>query len=186
VILAFYSEESGVGKVVCADALGYEGTREQKVAFVDRLKLHGHVLAPIRVPMTINVGGDPVFQHPIREVEGRAFIIGLLGSPGKGNGIRGLDEGFWTRQVIDRAREAKERGAWTVISDMRFLEEQEAIHQAGGWIVEVIRPHGSLGRHNEQRVRVDHVIVNDGSLDDLRGQVESYLNKLQHMRAHGS
>lgn len=166
------------GKVVCADALGFEGTRMEKVAWVDRLKLHGEVFAPIQVLGAVTFDGVPVRMHPIRQVGGREFIIGLLGSPDKGNGIRGLDEKFWTRQVIERDA----RRPWdsiTLISDLRFLEEAESVYAAYGAIVEVVRPDAPC--FNEQRVpdgQIRHTISNDGGLDELRAQVEHHMERI--------
>lgn len=194
-ILAFYSEASGTGKdtaanyatdllsergyqvvrdafawdgkVVAADALGIDGTRLEKVAAIDEIKLAGGVHA--RAGKLDDV---------VSWVTGRDFLIGLLGSPGKGAGIRGLDESFWTRQVVERAR--LNEGGWTIISDMRFLEEAEAIKAAGGQVVEIIRP-DNFGKFNEQRLSsslVDHVIHNTGTLGDLRRNVNWYVNYL--------
>jgi hypothetical protein len=213
-ILAFYSEASGTGKdtaatyaadaltargrnvardafawdgkVVCADALGIPGTREEKIALIDEIKLYGAVSA--------------FMEHPVKDhVEtfwgqtGRDFIIGLLGSPGEGNGIRGLDEGFWTRQVLRRAGEHMRLGGyaahgdhggwvpgWTIVSDMRFVEEAEAVCAAGGKVVELVRDK-NVGRFNEQRLSpelIDHTIWNTGTLEDLRYNVEWYVGRL--------
>jgi hypothetical protein len=214
-ILAFYSETSGAGKdtaadvaaeclradgvnvvrdafawdgkVVCADALGIEGTRMEKVAAIDAIKLGGYV--------EWRGGSDGVVDRdtPRGATLGRDFIIGLLGSPDKGNGVRGLDEGFWTRQVVHRADKLtwNEHGGrsvadywdnWTVISDLRFQEEGVAVKRAGGRIVEIHRPHGSLGAFNEQRVPVDFKITNDGTLEQLATQVVDYVRVLRQTR----
>ena len=199
-ILAFYSEASGSGKdtaadlaakhlrergyvverdafawdgkVVCADALGIQGTREEKVVEIDRLKLS-------------KTGA--VFYQAAREdgrvyhapcVTGRDFIIGLLGSPGKGNGIRGLDEEFWTRQVVNRA--AFTDADFTIVSDMRFLEEAKSVRGVDGRVVEIVRGE-NLGTFNEQRLPhdlVDHVIQNDGTLYELELRVCAYVESL--------
>lgn len=191
-IIAFYSEASGTGKdtaagfaikrlhrlgyaaiqdafawdgkVVCADALGITGTRQEKVAFIDKLKLHGFVSSSWS-------GNEQSFQA------GREFIIGLLGSPGKGNGIRGLAPQFWTQQIITRAQFAT---GWTAVSDMRYKEEAEAVKATGGKVVEIVRGK-NLGTFNEQRLppeMIDHTIDNNGSVDDLRGAVERYINSI--------
>ena len=191
-ILAFYSEQAGTGKdtaadfahdylfsrgvaavrdafawdgkVVCADALGITGTREEKIAAVDRIKLTGRVYYDLGAEET-------------GSVEGREFIIGLLGSPGKGNGVRGRSPKFWTNQVVNRS---KFTTGWTVVSDMRYLEEAESVRAESGLIVEIVRGK-NLGKFNEQRLpreMIDHVIVNNGTLESLRAKVEQYVGFL--------
>lgn len=163
------------GKVVCADALGYEGTPEQKVAFIDDLKNHGEVHCPIRAPVAITVNGDGLYRHPIGCVSGREFIIGLLGDPETGTGVRGIDEGFWTRQVLLADRP----GVVTLLSDARFLEEGEALRGTDARIVEVVRDESI--RFNEQRWPdewIHHVIRNDGTLDDLQTKVDNVMRSV--------
>lgn len=153
------------GKTVCADALGIEGTREEKIAAIDELKIHGRVIRSV----------EKITSSASWGVTGREFIIGLLGSPGVGNGIRGLDEGFWTRQVVRRDIELGLDG-YTFLSDMRFLEEGKTVKDAGGVIIEVIRQ--GAPTFNEQRFPaewIDLEIVNDGTLDDLRNRVENHV-----------
>lgn len=163
------------GKVVAADALGIQGTREEKIAAIDLIKLHGRVEWTSAMPIDdVQIAG--------KRVTGRDFIIGLLGSPGKNTGIRGLSETFWTTQVKRRAFEALHRyGHWTVVSDLRFLEEAEGIVDYGGKVVEVVRPEGSLGTFNEQRVPDELIyakIVNDGTLEGLKNAVERVVGRI--------
>lgn len=193
-ILAFYSEASGTGKdtaanfaaarfaahgkrvvrdafawdgkVLAADALGIEGTRAEKIAMIDRLKLDGFVS-----------WGVPWMDFAPK-LTGREFLIGLLGTPDKHDGVRGLDDRFWTNQVLRRDEEfTADEAGYTVVSDMRFIEEAQAVKGAGGRVVEIVR-NESLGRFNEQRISpdlIDHTIHNFGTLEELEREVSWYV-----------
>jgi hypothetical protein len=63
-----------------------------------------------------------------------------------------------------------------VCSDLRFLNEAEAIRQLGGKIIRVYRQGtGSDGHASEtelDRIECDYELVNNGSLDDLRNKLK--------------
>jgi hypothetical protein len=159
------------GKVVCADALGIEGTRETKIAAVDRLKHEGTVT--VDLDATADGPGHRSITQP-----GRSFIIGLLGDPEAKTGIRGLNEKFWTDQVLRRDRALQRQGGgFTIVSDLRFVEEAESVWENDGVIVEVVRPGAPV--FNEQRVSyVSHVIRNDLTLDALRERARDVMAKI--------
>lgn len=54
-----------------------------------------------------------------------------------GVAIRGIEEDFWTRTTMEKA--LAHRGP-VVITDVRFPNEVEAVHRAGGIIVRIVRP----------------------------------------------
>jgi hypothetical protein len=72
-------------------------------------------------------------------------------------------------------------GERTVVDDVRFLNEAEMVRKRGGVLVRVVRPgfeantehrsEGSLDTYEG----FDHVIVNDGDLEQLRHTVEEVL-----------
>jgi hypothetical protein len=168
------------GKVVAADALGIQGTREEKVAAVDRIKNDGYVLW--RSGLVVEHKLDDGSMFPTREgdaVSGRDFLIGLLGDPERRTGIRGLDEKFWTHQVLNRDVN-RPYDSVTLVSDLRFLEEAESVCETDdGVVVEVVRP--DAPRFNEQRLPdrlISHVVNNDGGLDELRAQVEYVMERV--------
>lgn len=194
-ILAFYSEASGTGKdtaadfavarfaehgkrvardafawdgkILAADALGIKGSRAEKVAAIDEIKLRGRV--------GYELDGGRVSSS------GREFLMGLLGTPDKQDGVRGLDDKFWTNQVLrrDEVFIADDAG-YTVVSDMRFIEEAQAVKGASGRVVEIVRDE-SLGRFNEQRISsdlIDHTIHNLGTLGELAREVNWYVDFL--------
>lgn len=130
-------------KIVAANALGLDGTREQKISMIDEIKLDGYVGCG-----TNRDRGDDM------RVGGRDFIIGLAES------IREIDPTFWIRAVIP------EQDGIVVISDLRFKPEAAFVRENGGTIIEIVRP-GTTHR-NEDAFQPDHRIINEGTLDDLR------------------
>lgn len=114
---------------------------------------------------------------------------------------RSVHPDTWIRNTMDNIQSAVSgRGAWLrddvqrefvhrwtatpkqwVVTDVRFPNEADAIREAGGQVWTVVRP--SLGTptddHASERsvdlVVPDVLILNDGSLDDLRTRVQAVL-----------
>lgn len=88
-----------------------------------------------------------------------------------------IDVNLWSRATISEAQTYLNDMRHVVIDDMRFPHEVEAIIKAGGEVWKVIRPgapkpatsHPSEGLLDH--LEFDHVIVNDGTIDQLRSQV---------------
>jgi hypothetical protein len=64
------------------------------------------------------------------------------------------------------------------IADVRFNHEVAAIKQLGGVIIKVVRPGMPDGDFHASEIEIDempydHLIINDGSLEDLYNKVES-------------
>lgn len=109
-------------------------------------------------------------------------LLQLLGTEFGRNMVK---ESLW----IDRAGQTFDAhaasGAHTVVTDVRFDNEAEAIRARGGLVWEVVRPApsclvGESAAHaSEQGIRreyVDSRIANDGTLDDLRDTVRAALD----------
>lgn len=146
-------------KLVCADALGIGGTRQSRIAEVDRIKVSGHVWFSYRA-------SDAVALSPLR-ISGRDFIIGLCGDTSGKHGIRRLDQEFWIRHAFEAIPEDSDMHLFT---DLRFHPEATAVHKRGGIILEVRRGAGEL--HNEDRIEANWVVENNGTLIELREQIE--------------
>lgn len=95
-----------------------------------------------------------------------------------GTGMRGrVGKNVWVDPVLMQS-EAEEN---SVITDCRFLNEAEAIHDKGGLLVRIIRPggglQGGLGNHVSETdldgTTFDWTIVNDGSMRVLEKQVDA-------------
>lgn len=147
-------------KIVCAKALGFDGTREQMIQYIDLMKLHGEVRSMAIPPVGHPLVGRTAFHYQ----NGRDFIIGLA------EGVRDLDRGFWTRVALD----FKEPLDLPVVSDLRFHEEADVTLAAGGQIIEIHRP--GAPTYNEDRLPENQIyrrIVNDDTLDVLRENVRA-------------
>jgi len=66
-----------------------------------------------------------------------------------------------------------------VVSDCRFQNEIEAVRSEGGYIIAVVRPGCERSGHvTETAVNesaADHVIVNDGTLEDLLKKIDNII-----------
>lgn len=90
----------------------------------------------------------------------------------------------WVDPVIIEAEEHRYEGVPVAITDVRFPNEVEAIRASGGLVVRVERPgllEDAASLHISETALdsepADHVIVNDGSLEDLADAV----NRLGHI-----
>lgn len=88
-----------------------------------------------------------------------------------GMGVRSLDLDFWVRATMTRVGEID---GPVVVTDVRFPNEADAIEQAGGLLIRVVRPgtgHDFGSDHVSETAlddrRTHARILNDGSLDDL-------------------
>lgn len=107
----------------------------------------------------------------------------MLQSIGTEWGREMVDEDIW----VNAALAAAGRHEAVVIPDVRFDNEAEAIRQAGGVVLRVVRPGSccltaeTAAHASEAGVReelIDAEIANDGSLDDLAGKVDAALHRL--------
>lgn len=75
----------------------------------------------------------------------------------------------------------KSLGSFVVADDVRFLNEAMAIKEMGGEMWKIIRPGTENGENHSSEGQLDHwdgfsrVIVNDGSIQDLRDRLSSFL-----------
>ena len=94
-----------------------------------------------------------------------------------------LGEGAW----VDALRLRIARDGWSgpiVVTDVRFPNEADWIEDVGGLIVRVIRPNfdsGVLSTHASEKsigmIPVYAVLVNDGTIPDLWGQVDQLVEE---------
>ena len=87
-------------------------------------------------------------------------------------------EGFWVEQAFRGLGDES-----VVFTDVRFPNEAEAIRGRGGVVWNVVRPgvgvaNGHVSESALAGFVFDETILNDGSLEDLRGKVLSCLMKL--------
>jgi hypothetical protein len=94
----------------------------------------------------------------------------------------------WGREKIEKRfwikcweAKVKSLGSFVVADDVRFLNEAMAIKEMGGEMWKIIRPGTENGENHSSEGQLDHwdgfsrVIVNDGSIQDLRDRLSSFL-----------
>lgn len=102
--------------------------------------------------------------------------------------VRALDDGFWVRMGMARAAQLRAAGSPAVITDVRFPNEAAAVAEAGGIIVRVSRPGtATSGDLHPSEIAMDNypadsVLLNDGTLDDLRQDVAAFVRYLRTSR----
>ena len=104
-------------------------------------------------------------------IEGRRLVreIGML--------MRSYDEKQFTRYVDETI--ASDTNRLWIVTDMRFDNEYTFLKRLGAKMVKIIRPSYQYDGHITERAfddhLVDHVLMNDGSLDYLRIRVDSVM-----------
>ena len=177
-----------VGKDTAAEALGKE-LGFKRLAFADKLKELALEADPLVTTSsrTVNVQvGHGRMRHVVTGIGGwdeakrvypevRRFLQDL------GLGARKVfGESFWTDQVMDKAINRERAGEHTVITDVRFLNEAEAVKAAGGLLIRITRPGKNGDGHISETQLADYdgwdgVIENTGSIVDLQGKVVQFV-----------
>lgn len=140
----------------------------RRLAFADNLKaLAATMLPPVDRQLALQCGWDDGLKALYRP------NLQDLGSAGRSL----LGANVWVSPVVSAM--LREPGFGYVITDVRYPNEVDAIHDIGGTVVRIERP--GVAPYNshvsEQRVEVDHVIVNDGTLADLATKMRSYVRQ---------
>lgn len=97
--------------------------------------------------------------------------------------IRTLDPDFWVRMAVGKLDPQQP----TVFTDVRFPNEADAIVASGGHLVRVVRPEQDAIpapiRHSSEVAmngyEVQWTILNQGTVDDLHGMADNFMNRLQ-------
>lgn len=151
-----------------------------RVAFADPLKEMALTIDPI-----IHVGdgwddeghlyllSDLVEAHGWEHVkdeypEARRFLQCL------GDGVRQCDPEFWLNAGMDTARGKRAEARPVVITDVRYPNEADAIRDAGGILVRIVRPGVDDGDTHASETALDDydadvIVENDADVTALRG-----------------
>lgn len=177
-----------VGKDTAATALGRE-LGFKRIGFADKLKELALEADPLVTTSarTVNVQvGHGRMKHVVQGLGGwdeakrtypevRKFLqdLGLAAR-------KVFGDDFWINQVVLQAIARDRANLHTVISDVRFLNEAEALKAAGGLLIKITRPGRNGDSHiSEQQLAEydgwDAVIPNTGSLIELEGAVVEYV-----------
>lgn len=161
---------AGCGKDTAAEALVVDGWRRD--AFADRLRAMLYALDPIvlrytgtwRVRELVDRHGWDQAKRDNPEIR---ELLQRLGTEA-GRGV--LGENVWVNAVMNAWKESGKQP--TVITDMRFRNEANAIVQAGGITVAIHRPgckpvNGHVSETALEGWDFDFVINNAGTIEDL-------------------
>lgn len=158
---------AGSGKDTAAAVLVDEHGWERR-AFADKLRWVAEEANPLvetrdgRIlrlyELVTREGWDQAKQHP----DVRRYLQSL------GAAVRGsLGERVWIDACL------RHLTGPTVVTDVRYRNEAAAIEDRGGILVRVTRPgtgpvNGHSSEHDLDGYPVDHELVNDGTVDDMR------------------
>lgn len=84
-----------------------------------------------------------------------------------------IDNDIWIKRGMMEIQNRLDNGAHVVVTDTRFPNEAEAIKKMGGYIIEVVRPEGSLEVNHRSgqampRELIDFTLMNDNTLAYLQ------------------
>lgn len=154
------------GKDTCAQLLT-EHHDYSRVAFADAIREFVFATDP-RVRLSVNLHGWDAAK--VNDPEVRRALVDV------GNGAREIiGKDVWIRAAMQRMTSGR-----TVFTDMRYPNEVEAIRQVGGLVVKVERPGVEPLPNVADQALADYdgwdaVIVNDGTLDDLRVRLDELI-----------
>jgi hypothetical protein len=149
--------------MILAEQHGFE-----RRAFADKLKQLALLIDPGVGSAFITSGG----WEKAKEISYVREYLQTLGASARNV----IGEDVWVRALFNDIDENKNY----VITDVRFINEAQAIQHAGGLIVRVNRPgvgavNGHISEHQMDGYDFDAVIPNDGSIEDLASKLSSLL-----------
>lgn len=112
----------------------------------------------------------PVIEGGVPQTRTGRELLQRIGTDALRNNV---DEDFWIKAGLRRLTDHR-----TVNDDTRFLNEAAALRERGFTIVRIVRPvvtGGSIAIHpsetEQERIVVDHTIINDGTVDALKAGI---------------
>lgn len=163
-------------KVSAARALGFEGEPFECVEFCNDLKF----AARVKIEWdndALAKSVSPTTSWEGWEISGREYLQ-LFGTEAHRD-VFGMN--FWVDVCLPDGNYDGPEIA--VVTDVRFPNEAERIHDLGGEVWQVVRP--SLGEASDAHAsevplpyeQVDHVIINDRDLDHFADLVKSLMER---------
>lgn len=127
---------------------------------------------------------EEIHPFPVDGVTARELMQTL----GTEWGREHVDEDLWMSLGLTRGREARGRGEFAMIDDVRFQNEAEAIRFHGGRIVRVYRDGYEWGEDSHSSegglasLVPDYAVENNGSLEDLNTTANTLLANINFER----
>ena len=166
------SGKDTVAELLC---LNYDYKR---VSFADPMRQALYVLSP-KLDNNLRLS-DYIDEYGWEVAKQNLEVRRLLQVFGTEVGRKQFGSEFW----IDIALKDLDNTSLTVISDVRFPNEAEAIKKLGGSIWRINRHNhsavnGHPSEHAMDNYMFNHVIYNDGTLDDLADEVFMLVRELK-------
>jgi hypothetical protein len=171
--LIVFTGHKGSGKDTCGDFIVKE-RGYKKINFADPLKK----ITEILFGLPRSYWYDPVPKEKVVKqwpYQSPRTILQLCGTECFRNSWPDIWIQNWIRSVDNSPN--------VVTCDCRFLNEAKAVKSKGGTLVRVVRPsqtrqdtHSS--ETEQDSIKVDYTIVNDGSIQDLYDKVSLFLSSL--------
>jgi hypothetical protein len=189
-LIGLYSDHPGCGKTAVARILQEERGFEV-VSFAGTLKRMTRILLldlgmseqEIKLALTKN----KEMPEPLLAGRTPRELMQTLGTQW-GRGC--MDEELWNRCWFGRVADELLMGSSVVTDDVRFPNEAKLLRDHGGLLIKVERPDGGSDRfagHASEgalaATPMDGVLLNDGSLEDLREnalRLVAHLGRLKH------
>lgn len=173
-------------KIMAALALGYEGSPPELIGIMDEFKNTGKInshfdrssaLTRVAIPHGTSITGRQYLQTfggKAREVFGDTFWIDqVLPDPGVASGPA------LTNNVRVELKDRYPGVDYVCVTDVRYPNEAQRVHDLGGIVLEVVRPGLVSDGHDTEKPLpselVTHTIFNDGTLTDLRWEVDKFM-----------
>jgi hypothetical protein len=159
----------GAGKNMAAAALCLEGYKQFHFADLLKNMLRNLLIAQNVNPRTVErmIDGD-LKEMPCDQLCGKSarWAMQTLGSEWGRNLI---GENIWVTATMTAAKEFSH----VVISDVRFPNEAQAVREAGGKIVVIVRDGCNGDSHSSENrtFSEDYAIVNNGTIEELQGNM---------------
>lgn len=171
--------KAGSGKSAVAEILWKEHGFED-MAFADKLK-------SVMVEMGVKVNGSHLWSFSMLEQRKREEpeVRQLLQE--FGTLIRKYDQDYWIRAVMRWIGGYVKHGKSVVISDVRYLDEAEAVRKAGGIIVRVASTEegleGEAGKHASETEQ--EAIVTDATIYNNKAMGLKHLERIVEVALAG-
>lgn len=153
-------ERHGYVRVAFADKLKEAALKADPIVIPDAWPYHN---GPVRLSQVVSGIGWERAKDEYPEV--RRFLQMY------GQTVREIRPGFWIEAAMADVRAAWAAGKPVVFTDVRYLNEADALTLAGFQVVRITRPGQTPGDHVSERQMLDYPadreIVNAGSLADL-------------------
>lgn len=83
---------------------------------------------------------------------------------------------FWVRKFHNWYRKLQGTDTNVVVTDVRFLDEVEAIKNLGGIVVKIVREGTNYDKHASEvevsRIVADHTLTNNGTISDFYNDID--------------